>query len=75
MGGTISITGLGILCAIGNDRQAVLGSLLRKESGIGPMKYLRSKHTDIPVGEIKLSTDEMKQMLGIDTREPVTGRP
>ena len=72
MGGTISITGLGILCAIGNDRQAVLGSLLRKESGIGPMKYLRSKHTDIPVGEIKLSTDEMKQMLGIDTREPVS---
>ena len=72
MGGVISITGMGILCAIGNDQQAVLDSLRRKESGIGKMKYLPSVHTDIPVGEIKLSTEEMKQMLGISRDEPVS---
>ena len=38
MGGTISITGMGIICAIGNDTPSVLDSLLKKESGIGPMK-------------------------------------
>lgn len=72
MGGVISITGMGILCAIGNDKQAVLDALLKKESGIGRMQYLPSVHTDIPVGEIKLSTEEMKQMLGISGDGPVS---
>lgn len=72
MGGAIAITGMGILCAIGNDRKAVLDALLKKESGIGPMRYLRSIHTDIPVGEIKLSTEQMKQMLGLEGDGPVS---
>ena len=72
MNGAIAITGMGILCAIGNDKAAVLDALRRKQSGIGRMKYLPSVHTDIPVGEIKLSTDEMKQMLGIPGDEPVS---
>lgn len=72
MSGAISVTGMGILCAIGNNRQEVLDSLRKQESGIGQMKYLQSVHTDIPVGEIKLSTEEMKQMLGISGDEPVS---
>ena len=72
MGGTIAITGMGILCAIGNDKQSVLDALRKKETGIGRMKYLPSVHTDIPVGEIKLSTEEMKQMLGIGRDERVS---
>lgn len=72
MGGAIAITGMGILCAIGNDKQAVLDALRKKESGIGRMKYLPSVHTDIPVGEIKLSTEEMKRMLGIPGEERVS---
>ena len=72
MNGAIAITGMGILCAIGNDKAAVLDALRKKQSGIGRMKYLPSVHTDIPVGEIKLSTDEMKQMLGIPGDEPVS---
>ncbi|MBO4761745.1 MAG: beta-ketoacyl-[acyl-carrier-protein] synthase family protein [Bacteroidales bacterium] len=72
MGGAISITGMGVICAIGNDSQSVLDSLKRKESGIGPMKYLQSVHTDIPVGEVKLSTGQMRQMLGITGDNPVS---
>ena len=72
MSGDIAITGMGILCAIGNGKEAVLDALRKKESGIGRMKYLPSVHTDIPVGEIKLSTEEMKQMLGISGDEPVS---
>lgn len=62
----ISITGQGIVCAIGNDAAQVLSSLRGKRSGIGPMRYLKSKHRDIPVGEVQLSNDLMKEMLGVD---------
>ena len=72
MNGVISISGMGIICAIGNNQQEVLDALRKKASGIGKMKYLPSVHTDIPVGEIKLSTEEMKQMLGISSNEPVS---
>ena len=72
MSRAISITGMGIICAIGNNTKSVLDSLRKKESGIGPMRYLQSIHTDIPVGEVKLSTDEMKQMLGIDINQPIS---
>lgn len=66
MSSNICVTGLGIICAIGNDKASVLDSLKKGESGIRPMKYLESVHTDIPVGEVQLSSDEMKAMLGID---------
>jgi len=66
MNNTISITGIGIICAIGNDAPSVLDSLRKRRSGIGAMQYLQSKHRDLPVGEVKLSNDEMRQMLGVD---------
>ena len=63
---------MGIICAIGNDKQSVLESLCNKESGIGRMKYLPSIHKEIPVGEIKMSTEEMKKQLGITGDEPIS---
>lgn len=62
----IKITGLGIVCAIGNDATSVLQSLKEKKGGIAPIKYLQTDHMELPVGEVKLSNDEMKQILGID---------
>ncbi len=62
----IQIKGLGIICAIGNDAPSVLASLKAKKSGVGPMQYLQSKHNELPVGEVKLSDDEMKKMLGVE---------
>ncbi len=72
MNNTISITGLGIICAIGNDAPSVLDSLRRGESGIGTMRYLKSKHKELPVGEVKLSNDQMKQMLGVDVAQTIS---
>jgi 3-oxoacyl-(acyl-carrier-protein) synthase len=72
MNNSISITGLGVICAIGNDAKSVLSSLRNGESGIGAMKYLQTKHRELPVGEVKLSNDEMKQILGIDTSLPIS---
>lgn len=62
----IKITGLGIVCAIGNDTSSVLASLKAKKGGIAPIQYLQTAHNDLPVGEVKLSNDEMKDILGID---------
>lgn len=72
MSNTISITGLGIICAIGNDAPTVLDSLRKGESGIGSMRYLKSTHRDLPVGEVKLSNEEMKQMLGVEASRIVS---
>ena len=62
----IAITGEGIICAIGADKASVLDSLRRKQTGIDTMRYLPSEHHELPVGEVKLSDDEMKSLLGID---------
>lgn len=68
----ISITGLGIICSIGNNADEVLDSLRKGESGVRSMKYLQSKHQDIPVGEVQLSNEEMKQLLGIASSAPIS---
>ena len=60
----IVITGEGIVSAIGNDKESVLQSLKAKKTGIGRMKYLHSVHDELPVGEVKMSNDEMKSILG-----------
>ena len=65
MNSNIVITGEGIVCAIGLDKQQVLQSLQRKQTGIGVMKYLRSTHLELPVGEVPLSNDDMRNELGI----------
>ena len=56
----VVITGEGILCAIGNDKPSVLASLIEGRTGIGEMRYLQSTHHELPVGEVKLSNEEMK---------------
>ena len=62
----IAITGEGIICAIGADKASVLSALRSKETGIATMRYLPSAHHELPVGEVKMSDDEMKSHLGID---------
>lgn len=72
MSDTIAITGMGIVCAIGNDAAQVRDSLLGGESGIRPIKYLDTCHSDIPVGEVQLSNEQMKAMLGINDAKPLS---
>lgn len=67
---TIAVTGMGIICAIGNNAQQVLGSLQKGESGIGRLRYLRTKHTELPCGEVQLSNEQMAAMLGEDPSLP-----
>lgn len=72
MGKNIVITGEGIVSAIGNDKGAVLNSLKSNKTGIGEMMYLKSSHHELPVGEVKLSNEEMKAMLGYGASELIS---
>ena len=69
---SVLITGCGITCAIGNGKEEVLSSLLANRSGIGPLKYLKTSHTEFPVGEVKMSDVEMEHIMGIEPGTPVT---
>lgn len=65
----IAITGEGIVSAIGLNKQEVLQALQEGRTGIGEMKYLQSIHHELPVGEVDLSNEQMKNMLGIPSEQ------
>lgn len=62
----IYISGAGIVSSIGIGKEDTLKSLLAGTTGIGRMKYLNSIHKELPVGEVKLSNEEMAQLIGIN---------
>ena len=67
----IVITGVGIVSAIGNNISSVLESLRNETSGIGKIKHLASIHNELPVGEVKLSNEELMKILKLEkTNQP-----
>lgn len=68
----IVITAEGIVSAIGNSEAEVVESLRSRNSGIGEMQFLQSKHKELPVGEVKMSNSEMKTALCIPQTEEVS---
>lgn len=67
----IWITGAGIISAIGNNQAETLEALKSGRSGIAPIHYLSTEHHEFPVGEVKMSDEQMKALLGIH-EEPTT---
>jgi len=65
----IAVTGEGVISAIGFNKQEMLLSLQKKQSGIKEIKHLQSTHLELPVGEVNLSNEEMKEMLNIPTSQ------
>ena len=59
------ITGAGIVSAIGIGKAETLASLSAGRTGIAPIQYLQTEHQEFPVGEVKLSNEAMKRLLGI----------
>ena len=69
MANSIAITGSGIICAIGTDKQQVRDALVNGTTGIGELQHLPSCHKELPVGEVKLSNEELCRTLGIKPTE------
>lgn len=68
----ILITGCGVVSAIGNNKAETLDALLNNRSGVGPLVYLKTEHKEFPVGEVKMSDDEMRKRLNISDNNITT---
>jgi len=66
----IYITGMGIVSALGNNVKETLEVLLAQKSGITSLQYLRTSHTEFPVGEVKMTDEEMMNLLEIPENKP-----
>ena len=71
MSGRIVITGSGIISAIGVGKGETLRSLLARRSGIGRLRRLQTAHSDLPCGEVNMSDEELKGLLGIPAGKTV----
>lgn len=69
---SIAITGSGIICACGTDKDSVYDSLVNGKCGIDTIQYLNSCHKELPVGEVKMTNDELKSLLSIDLKQNVS---
>ena len=61
----IFVTGCGIVSALGAGKEATLTALRERRTGIAPVRYLKTAHTELPVGEVKMSNEEMMRTLRI----------
>ena len=68
----IIISGMGIISALGNNVDENLQSLKENRSGIAPLRYLKTSHTEFPVGEVKMTNEEMIRLLNISNDVPTT---
>jgi 3-oxoacyl-[acyl-carrier-protein] synthase-1 len=66
----IVISGMGIVSALGNNVDENLQALLEKRTGIAPLRYLKTSHTEFPVGEVKMTNEEMLALLDIPEDVP-----
>ena len=69
---SIAITGSGIICALGTDKESVQNSLRENRTGIGELRYLQSQHKELPVGEVKMSDAELRHALAVAPQEEVS---
>jgi 3-oxoacyl-[acyl-carrier-protein] synthase-1 len=65
----ICITGAGVVSALGMDKAATLDAIVNQRSGVEPVRYLDTSHTAFPVGEVKRSNDELRELLDIPPSE------
>ena len=68
----ILITGCGVVSAIGRNKAETLDALLNNRSGVGPLVYLKTEHKEFPVGEVKMSDEEMRKHLNINDKAITT---
>ncbi|MBQ4032757.1 MAG: beta-ketoacyl-[Paludibacteraceae bacterium] len=65
----VFITGAGVISAIGCGKAETLKALLDGKSGIGSVRYMKTEHTQLPVGEVKMSNEELCKVLELNPEE------
>jgi 3-oxoacyl-(acyl-carrier-protein) synthase len=68
--GSVYITGIGIISAIGNHTDEVLHALRRSKAGIGPITHINTIHKGvISVCEVKRTDDELRMAAGVKAND------
>ena len=66
MGNRVFVTGIGMIAATGVDVKSSFDSLKNSLTGVGKVHHIRTRHQDnLTVGEVKISNDELTQLLEI----------
>ncbi len=68
----VAITGMGIISAIGENVEQNYHSLLSGKHGFSSPQFLQTKHTEIPVGEVKISNEAMEDRLQLPSGHAFT---
>lgn len=68
----IAITGMGIISSIGNNVEENYNALCFGQHGISFPEILKTRHTNLPVGEIKISNEELVEKLGLPKNHAFT---
>lgn len=67
MSNKVYITGLGVISAIGNNVSETLDFLNKQKSGVTKLDNIESRYQhELPVGEVKLSNEELKKLGGVE---------
>ncbi|MBA5792103.1 beta-ketoacyl-[acyl-carrier-protein] synthase family protein [Flavobacterium sp. xlx-214] len=62
----VAITGMGIISSIGTTVEENFQSLISKKSGISTIEWIETRHSnDIKVGEIKITNQQLQQILNL----------
>jgi len=62
----VHVAGVGVISAIGVSVNETLQAFQHYRSGIGPINFLNTAHQhSLPVGEVKLSNDQLEKKLGV----------
>lgn len=75
----IVVTGMGIVSALGVGTDATLRGLQSGKTSVGRIKYLQTRHVDLPVGEVPCSDSELRRLIEVSddvklTRTGLLGR-
>lgn len=63
----VVVTGLGVVSALGIGLEENIHALQSGQSGVGPIKHLKTRlHNEFVLGEVKFSNEELKANLGIN---------
>lgn len=61
-----------MVSAVGTGKKETLTALLEGRRGLAAPRYLPTVHLSLPIGEVKLSNGQMKQLLGLPEQETVS---
>lgn len=62
----VAVTGMGIISSIGKDLEETRDSLKTSKSGINHPEFFKTRHSSLPVAEIKLSNAGLEDILKLD---------